>query len=468
MRRTLCVLILLLVMVIPQESFAASGSIRFTNLDKNTVIRVGGHLKAKYKITGKYRKYPVAFRSSNRKIATVSSKGVIRGKKKGQVTITVYVKKKKSLKRKVTIYIGPRENPKIRASLKIRVGTRVQSIALSGLGTLQPGRSTKLKAEVAPEEATERKLTWTTSNPKVATVASTGKVTAHAIGDVTITAAARDGSGVKGTFDMRVFQLRKDETHWIAHRGLSAEAPENTAEAFRKAGEYGFWGSECDIWETRHDDETGNFDIVINHNPSFLELYGIDRKVRDMTAEEIRSEEALAQVCFLQEYLDICKEYGMVPVIEFKDPSMSQEAMDRVLSMVYVLDEGESLEKARYISFYPDLLSRVADSMVQTYGVRPCTYYLISVFNYPKENFADGILLAEKMGCTGIGMNKTYMTEEIGRMCDEKDLLLNLWTYKDTASAEAILEQHIRSENYNVESATVNGKAFATEEEERQ
>ncbi len=54
--------------------------------------------------------------------------------------------------------------------------------------------SAKLKATVNPSNATNKKLTWKSSNPKAATVSADGKVTAKATGKTTITVTAQDGS----------------------------------------------------------------------------------------------------------------------------------------------------------------------------------------------------------------------------------------------------------------------------------
>ena len=50
----------------------------------------------------------------------------------------------------------------------------------------------QLKATVAPDNATDKTVTWTSDNPAVATVDATGKVTAVAEGEATITAKAGD------------------------------------------------------------------------------------------------------------------------------------------------------------------------------------------------------------------------------------------------------------------------------------
>ena len=60
--------------------------------------------------------------------------------------------------------------------------------------TLNRGSRTVLKAAVSPSKATNKTVKWTTSNSKIATVTSTGVVTAKAKGTAYIRATAMDGS----------------------------------------------------------------------------------------------------------------------------------------------------------------------------------------------------------------------------------------------------------------------------------
>ena len=76
----------------------------------------------------------------------------------------------------------------------------VENITLNqSTAILTEGESTTLTATVNPEDADDTSVTWNSSNPSVATVDNTGKVTAIAPGTTTITATANDGSGVSAS-----------------------------------------------------------------------------------------------------------------------------------------------------------------------------------------------------------------------------------------------------------------------------
>ena len=65
--------------------------------------------------------------------------------------------------------------------------------------TLTEGETLVLTATVTPDDATDKSISWSSSNPSVATVDNTGKVTAVAPGIATITATANDGSRVSAS-----------------------------------------------------------------------------------------------------------------------------------------------------------------------------------------------------------------------------------------------------------------------------
>ena len=84
---------------------------------------------------------------------------------------------------------------------------KVSSIKLNDTSkTLYNGKSTTLKATVFPINATNKRLTWKSSNTKVATVDKNGKVKALKVGNAIITATSTDGSNVSAQCKIKVVQ----------------------------------------------------------------------------------------------------------------------------------------------------------------------------------------------------------------------------------------------------------------------
>lgn len=126
----------------------------------------------KTKVTGK-----VTFKSSNKKVATVNSKGVITGKKAGKAVITVKVGK---YTKKLTVKVKKPSFKLVKSSAK-----------------LKKGKKTTIRVKAAPVS----KVTYKTSNKKVATVNSKGVVTAKKKGTAKITVKC---NGITRTFKVTV------------------------------------------------------------------------------------------------------------------------------------------------------------------------------------------------------------------------------------------------------------------------
>ena len=117
------------------------------------------------------------WKSSDKKIATVSEDGVVKGKKPGKVKITAKAEDGSKKTWKITVYEDKVKSVKISASTK--------TLDLNGT------KSVKLKAEASPDDAAQE-FTWKSSDPSVAKVSSSGKVTAVSVGKAKITATLRN------------------------------------------------------------------------------------------------------------------------------------------------------------------------------------------------------------------------------------------------------------------------------------
>lgn len=123
----------------------------------------------------------VSYKSSDNAVATVSSNGTVTGIAEGEVTITVTTQDgNKSDTATVTVK---------KAVVNV-TGVTLDKTTLS----LQEGATGNLVATVAPSTATDKTVTFASSDVAIATVDNTGKVTAVKPGDADITVTTKDGS----------------------------------------------------------------------------------------------------------------------------------------------------------------------------------------------------------------------------------------------------------------------------------
>ena len=85
---------------------------------------------------------------------------------------------------------------------------KVSSITISPENaTIEVGETKQFAAAISPSDADNKEIEWSSDNTAVATVDANGLVTGVAKGEATITAIAKDGSGVKGSATITVIVL---------------------------------------------------------------------------------------------------------------------------------------------------------------------------------------------------------------------------------------------------------------------
>lgn len=151
-------------------------------------------LKAAVTPSNAYNK-GVTWKSSNTKVATVSSSGVVTTKKKmGGKTVTITATAKDGSGKK--------------ASYKIYVKKGiVKKVYISGVKSVKAGKKLYLKGKTSASAGANRTLKWSSSNTKYAKVSSKGTVTTYKAGkkkSVKITARAVDGSGKSKTVTIKI------------------------------------------------------------------------------------------------------------------------------------------------------------------------------------------------------------------------------------------------------------------------
>ncbi len=152
----------------------------------------------------------------------------------------------------------------------------------------------------------------------------------------------------------------------VGHRG-SQWGVENTRAAFINGVEAGAWGLECDIRVTAD----GTF--VVSHDDNYKRLGGPETKIADMSTEAVLSTRLTSKrhgityagtPCTLGEFLDICNEYNVVPVVEVKvcsnihsnTQAEDDPVFDGIPALINLIDKKGLSDKVVIISFMPGVV----------------------------------------------------------------------------------------------------------------
>lgn len=157
---------------------ATASSLKLNNT--SMVVGVGKYSTKKLVATVTGSVKTVVFSSSNSKIATVSSTGVVTGISEGKADIVCMIK-------------GTNK----KAVCKVTVRRFVKSMKMKDdpyVNFYKAGDKYQIKVDVGPNDATMKSLEYSVRDESVATVNSKGVITAVAPGSTTVTVKAKDGS----------------------------------------------------------------------------------------------------------------------------------------------------------------------------------------------------------------------------------------------------------------------------------
>ncbi|MBE6045176.1 MAG: hypothetical protein E7221_00550 [Clostridiales bacterium] len=422
-------------------------SVTLTNVGNAFSIKKGESKKLKYRITAKKKYRKVKWKSSNKNIVSVNKRGIITAKKKGTAYITVYSKTKKRIKDRV----------------KITVTVPVTSVLLGGSTIyVKQGEQKRIVSSVKPSDASNKSLGWTSSDNTIASVSSNGVVLGKQKGMVTIRATANDGSGKYGYVTVKVINLSRSDAEFIAHRGYSSNAPENTLVAFEMASRNNFHGAEMDVWESdAYLKETDDpdymedcFDLNIMHDSSTGRM--CDKDVDIWAVNDLNRHDypitkgngidnySTQYIPTLEDALSILNETNIetghetLPVIELKQDSYSNEAIVHMIDLVQ--DYGGS---ATFISFKTNPLNQIqeeidvrvkkgilADGQIQT--------------NYLANSIDQSVVdSCVSNGYSGISISYKAITESIISYAHSQGLIVAAWTIPSMEEAARLIDMGV-------------------------
>ncbi len=250
------------------ETFAKENSIKFVDqqikataasLDKTELtINKGAAAQLNLSVTPENFTDIVDWKSTDTNIVAVSDNGVVKAVGVGTATVKVTVGDV-SATCKVTV-LQPVTGINLNKS----------SLTMDALGTFQ------MTASVYPDSANDKRITWSSSDPAIASVDENGLVTALKKGTATITAAAMDGSGMKSTCKVTV-----SNTAYVCTDPAQLESPHN-------------YDNSCtDVWSYRLNCASSlnvTFDARTEMEDGFDYLYILDgsgKEVGKYTGKEL-------------------------------------------------------------------------------------------------------------------------------------------------------------------------------------
>ena len=160
------------------------------SIKENTSILCGGteKLEVTYNPEDTTDDKTISWTSDNEEVATVSTDGTVTAKGVGTANITATTSKGLEATCKVTV-----------------LPVELESIIIKEQNiTINKGQSQDLTIVYVPENATEDKeITWSSENDEIVSVNEDGKITAHKVGKVTITATAENGKQATTIVDVK-------------------------------------------------------------------------------------------------------------------------------------------------------------------------------------------------------------------------------------------------------------------------
>ncbi|MDD3067467.1 MAG: glycerophosphodiester phosphodiesterase family protein [Acholeplasmataceae bacterium] len=209
---------------------------------------------------------------------------------------------------------------------------------------------------------------------------------------------------------------------YIAHRGYSSKAPENTVPAFTLAGEkQRFYGIECDLYTTKD----GKF--VVFHDENLKRMTGIDGLIMDYSLDEITQMNIIKgskikqypnlKIPTFEEFIDICTYYDKTAVIEIKKIHDITQLND----LIEIIDQHPGL-KAVIISFNINYLKYIR-------ALSNCELQLLT------DLVDDEIIYECRVNQLDLSMPKEMISKDLVKKLKKEGFKIGTFTVDDTKMA---------------------------------
>lgn len=227
---------------------------------------------------------------------------------------------------------------------------------------------------------------------------------------------------------MDTLHLNAPQVKMVAHRGLSGLELENTCSAFVAAGNRSYFGIETDVHRTSdgqfiicHDDHTKRVaqDEMLVEKTTFETLRAL--RLCDKDGKKGRKDLLMPS---LQEYVQVCKKYDKVSVLELKN-HFSPADIDEIIAIIQ--KEGW-LENTIFISFDLPNMICIRERLPQQKA-----QFLVS--DYP-----DWLVDTLKKHSLDVDIYYHALTAERAKELHEAGIEINVWTVDTLEDAQRMVE----------------------------
>ena len=190
----------------------------------------------------------------------------------------------------------------------------VQTVEITGEQSLAVGESAQLTARIGPDAASDRSITWTSSEPSVVSVSENGEITAHAAGEATISAVAANGVSaallVQTYTPVSSISLEAEQYYMVVGESLPTGAsacPENAAHALcwrssspdvasvDETGMIKAYSAGTAILQAQADGITAEISVTVYASPLSVSLYQSDTEGNRLKVDAVNHAQSTAE-----------------------------------------------------------------------------------------------------------------------------------------------------------------------------
>ena len=257
----------------------------------------------------------------------------------------------------------------------------VQTVEITGEQSLAVGESAQLTARIGPDAASDRSITWTSSEPAVISVSENGEITAYAAGEATISAVSANGVSaallVQTYTPVSFISLEAEQYYMVVGESLPTGAsacPENAAHKLRwqssapdvaavdESGTIRAYSAGTAILQAQADGVTAEISVTVYASPLSVSLYQSDTEGSRLKVAAVNhSWSAVTGTIYVAAYAD-----GKLCFVQTVSVSLAaQEAMTQYLP-IPALASGPEYEVKAFVlnELYKPMQSAVRSMLI--------------------------------------------------------------------------------------------------------